>query len=58
MNENGAFLFAGFVLVLTGTIVSNAPHKRGQSFREEITSSGSIALGLGLLLVIFGFVAH
>jgi hypothetical protein len=58
MNDSGAFLFTGFVLILTGTIVANGPRKRGQSFWEEITSSGSIALGLGFLLVIYGLAAN
>ena len=53
MNDSGAFLFAGFVLVLTGTVVANGPRKRGQSFWEDMFSSGSIALGLGLSLVIY-----
>ena len=54
MHDANAFLFAGFVLVITGTIVASGPRKRSRSFREALTSSGSIALGLGLLLVIYG----
>jgi hypothetical protein len=58
MNDSGAFLFAGFVLILTGAVVANGPRERGQSFWEDITSSGSIGLGVGLLLVIYSLAAR